>query len=106
MEKRKVLDEGRQLKRLNAETRKLSHVHKWFAIVAALDCVLVFFYDRDMRNIVFSGGVCLVCTYLWFKGRMRSRAYRREYREKYAKDPAPPPAAQESAGKDGKPVSQ
>ncbi|WP_369788409.1 hypothetical protein [Rouxiella sp. WC2420] len=90
MEKRKVLDEGRQLKRLNAETRKISHVHKWFAIVAALDCVLVYFYDRDMRNVVFSGAVCLVCTYLWLDGRRKSRGYRREYREKHDK-PSPPP---------------
>ncbi len=91
MEKRKVLDEGRQLKRLNAETRKISHEHKWFAIVAALDCLLVFFYDRDMRNIIFSGCVCIVCTYLWLDGRRKSRAYRREYREKHANPPTPTP---------------
>jgi len=44
-----------------------------------------------MRNIIFSGGVCIVCTYLWLEGRMKSRAYRREYREKHANPPAPPP---------------
>ena len=56
MEKRKFLDESRQLKRLNALTRRQSHIYKWFAIVAALDCLLVSFYDQDMRNILFSGG--------------------------------------------------
>jgi len=83
MQKRKVLDEGRQLKRLNAETRKQAHVHKWFAIIAALDFMLVFFYDRDVRNLLFSGTVCVVCTFLWLRGRHRSRRYRREYLEKY-----------------------
>jgi hypothetical protein len=83
MDKRKVLDEGRQLKRLNAETRRQVHMHKWFAIVAALDCVLVIFYDQDMRNIVFSAGVCVVCTYLWLKGRKQSRSYRREWDAKF-----------------------
>ncbi|AVF34992.1 hypothetical protein [Rahnella sikkimica] len=83
MDKGKVLNEGRQLKRLNAETRRQLHMHKWFAIVAALDCMLVIFYDQDMRNIVFSAGVCVVCTYLWLKGRKRSRSYRREWDEKF-----------------------
>lgn len=83
MVKRKVLEEGRQLKRMNAETRRQSHMHKWFAIVAALDCVLVIFYDQDMRNIVFSAGVCAVCPYLWLKGRKQSRRYRREWDEKF-----------------------
>ncbi|KAA8730076.1 MAG: hypothetical protein LKK36_06935 [Ewingella americana] len=87
MEKNKVLDEGRQLKRLNAEIRRQSHMHKWFAMVAALDCVLVIFYDQDMRNIIFSAGVCIVCTYLWLKGRRQSRKYRREWDEKYGPKP-------------------
>jgi len=87
MEKKNVLDEGRQLKRLNAEIRRQSHMHKWFAMVAALDCVLVIFYDQDMRNIVFSAGVCIVCTYLWLKGRRQSRKYRREWDEKYGPKP-------------------
>ncbi len=87
MEKKNVLDEGRQLKRLNAEIRRQSHMHKWFAMVAALDCVLVIFYDQDMRNIVFSAGVCIVCTYLWLKGRRQSRKYRRERDEKYGPKP-------------------
>ncbi|MFU2318021.1 hypothetical protein [Rahnella sp. PCH160] len=83
MDKGKVLNEGRQLKRLNAETRRQLHMYKWFAIVAALDCVLVIFYDQDMRNIVFSACVCVVCTYLWLKGRKQSRGYRREWDEKF-----------------------
>ncbi len=83
MDKKKVLDEGRQLKRLNAETRRQSHMYKWFAFIAALDCILVIFYDQDMRNILFSAGVCIVCTFLWIKGRNRARKYRREWNEKY-----------------------
>jgi len=83
MNKKKVLDEGRQLKRLNAETRRQAHMHKWFAMVAALDCILVIFYDQDMRNIVFSAGVCIVCTFLWLKGRSEARKYRREWDNRF-----------------------
>jgi len=83
MHKKKVLDNGRQLKRLNAETRRQAHMHKWFAMVAALDCILVIFYDQDMRNIVFSAGVCIVCTFLWLKGRSDARKYRREWDDRF-----------------------
>lgn len=83
MERKNVLDGGRQLKRLNAEIRRQAHMYKWFAMVAALDCLLVIFYDQDMRNIVFSAGVCIVCTFLWLKGRRQARQYRREWDEKY-----------------------
>lgn len=86
MERRKVLDEGRQLKRMNAETRRQSHFHKWFAIVAALYCLLIIFYDRDMRSIIFSAGVCIACTYMWLKGRYQARRYRRQWNEQHAKN--------------------
>jgi hypothetical protein len=36
-----------------------------------------------MRNILFSAAVCIVCTFLWIKGRNRARKYRREWNEKY-----------------------
>ena len=87
MEKRKFLDESRQLKRLNALTRRQSHVYKWFAIVAALDCLLVSFYDQDMRNILFSGAFCAVSTYLYLRDRARARRYRREWDEKFGPKP-------------------
>ena len=32
MNNKKVLDEGRQLKRLNAETRRQSHMYKWLRL--------------------------------------------------------------------------
>lgn len=65
MQQKPVMHEARQLKRLNAATRQQSHMYKWIAFVAAMDAVLVFCYDRDMRNITFSGAVALVCGYLW-----------------------------------------
>ncbi|AGB82362.1 hypothetical protein D781_2086 [Serratia sp. FGI94] len=83
MQKKPVLDEARQLKRLNAATRRQSHVYKWFALIAALDTLLVYCYDRDMRNMVFSGAVALVCGYLWIRDRNKARAYRREFDRKY-----------------------
>ncbi|WP_114194145.1 hypothetical protein [Edaphovirga cremea] len=86
MSKGKVLEESRQLKRLHAATRKQSHWYKWIAFIAALDCILVIFYDQDMRNIVFSGGVTLVCLYLYLKERNKARGYRREYDQKFGRE--------------------
>lgn len=83
MQQKAVLHEARQLKRLNAATRRQSHMYKWFALVAALDALLVFYYDRDMRNVSFSTVVALVCGYLWIRDRNKARGYRREYDNKY-----------------------
>lgn len=83
MQQKPVLHEARQLKRLNAATRRQSHMYKWFALVAALDALLVFGYDRDMRNVSFSTVVALVCGYLWIRDRNKARGYRREYDSKY-----------------------
>ncbi|HHQ6626054.1 MULTISPECIES: hypothetical protein [Serratia] len=83
MQQKPVLHEARQLKRLNAATRRQSHMYKWIALVAALDALLVFYYDRDMRNVSFSTLVALVCGYLWIRDRNKARGYRREYDDKY-----------------------
>lgn len=83
MQQKPVLHEARQLKRLNAATRRQSHMYKWFALVAALDALLVFGYDRDMRNVSFSTVVALVCGYLWIRDRNKARGYRCEYDRKY-----------------------
>lgn len=72
MQQKPVLDEARQLKRLNAATRRQSHMYKWIALIAALDALLVFWYDRDMRNVTFSGAVALVCGYLWIRDRNKA----------------------------------
>ncbi|CAI0739281.1 Uncharacterised protein [Serratia liquefaciens] len=85
MQQKPVMHEARQLKRLNAATRRQSHMYKWIAFIAALDAILVFFYDRDMRNITFSGAVALVCGYLWIRERNKARGYRREYDRKFGK---------------------
>lgn len=83
MQQKPILHEARQLKRLNAATRRQSHVYKWIALVAGLDALLVFWYDRDMRNVSFSTAVALVCVYLWIRDRNKARSYRREYDRKY-----------------------
>lgn len=83
MQQKPVLHEARQLKRLNAATRRQSHMYKWIALVAELDAMLVFWYDRDMRNVSFSSVVALVCGYLWIRDRNKARSYRREYDNKY-----------------------
>lgn len=85
MQQKPVLHEARQLKRLNAATRRRSHMYKWFALVATLDALLVFFYDRDMRNVSFSTLVALVCGYLWIRDRNKARGYRHEYDNKHGK---------------------
>ncbi|EFE94318.1 hypothetical protein HMPREF0758_3892 [Serratia odorifera DSM 4582] len=86
MQKKPVLHEARQLKRLNAATRRQSHLYKWIAFIAALDVLLVYYYDRDMRNITFSAAVAAVCGYLWIRDRNKARRYRREFDEKFGKD--------------------
>lgn len=83
MQQKPVLHEARQLKRLNAATRRQSHMYKWFALIAAMDALLVFWYDRDMRNVSFSTTVAVVCGYLWIRDRNKARSYRREYDQKY-----------------------
>jgi len=83
MQTRKIIGEARQLKRRNAEVRRQSHVYKWIAIIAASDCLLVFFYDHDMRNVVFSFLMAAVCSYLALRDRNRARGYRREYDRKF-----------------------
>ncbi|MFI8416411.1 hypothetical protein ACQKDS_07855 [Serratia sp. NPDC078593] len=83
MQKKPVLHEARQLKRLNAATRRQSHVYKWIAFIAVLDALLVYYYDKDMRNILFSTAVAIVCGYLWIRDRNKARAYRREFDEKF-----------------------
>ncbi|MCA3994122.1 hypothetical protein [Serratia marcescens] len=85
MQQKPVLDEARQLKRLNAATRRQSHMYKWIALIAALDALLVFWYDRDMRNVTFSGAVALVCGYLWIRDRNKARGYRHEFDRKFGK---------------------
>ncbi|RLM16732.1 hypothetical protein [Gibbsiella quercinecans] len=86
MQKKPVLDEARQLKRLNAATRRQSHVYKWICFIAALDALLIVCYDQDVRNITFSSIVALVCGYLWIRDRNKARAYRREYDRKFGKN--------------------
>lgn len=65
MQQKPVLDEARQLKRLNAATRRQSHMYKWIALIAALDA--------------------LVCGYLWIRDRNKARGYRREFDRKFGK---------------------
>lgn len=84
MQQKQVLDEARQLKRLNAATRRQSHMYKWIALIAALDALLVFWYDRDMRNVTFSGAVALVRLSV-IRDRNKARGYRREFDRKFGK---------------------
>ncbi len=77
MQQKQVLDEARQLKRLNAATRRQSTMYKWIALIAALDALLVFWYDRDMRNVTFSEQLRW-CAAICGSRSQQGRGYRRE----------------------------